>query len=127
MTRRSTAPNALKVASRAVVDTIPSPSPVTQVQVQVQVVRVATVATTMPGTTTAPLVDTAGATTVVATTMPLPVPLVTAREVPAVMVSFIYLRHFLLFLLINYIGGGPNTGYGGGGGELFCSLDGDMN
>jgi len=79
-------PNAPKVASRAVVDTIPSPSPVTQVQVQV--VRVATLATTMAGTTTAPLpVDTAAATTVVVTTtMPLAVLLVTAQVVPVVMV-----------------------------------------
>lgn len=61
--------------------------------------------------------------------MPLAVPLVTAQVVPAVMVSFIYLdfSSFLPFLLINYIGGGPNTGYGGGGGELFCYLDGDIN
>jgi hypothetical protein len=74
-----------------------------------------------------PLVDTARATIVVTTTMLRAGPLATAQVAPAVMVSFCLFRWFLLFSLINYIGGGPNTGYGGGGGELLHYLDGDLN
>lgn len=82
-----------------------------------------TLATTMAGTTMVlPLVDTVGATTVVTTTpTPLAAPLVTAQVVPAAMVSSFDLD-ILGILLINYLGGGPNTGYGGGGGELIDVL-----
>jgi hypothetical protein len=92
LTRHLIAPNAPKVASRAVVDTIPNPNPLIRVRVQV-----ATLDTTMAGTITElPLVDTAGATIIAATTTsPLVVPLATA-QVPAVMVSFLF-RHLLFF------------------------------
>lgn len=85
MTKHLTAPNAPRVASRAAVDTIPSRNLVTRV------VQVAILATIMAGTIMVPLVDTAGATTVVTTTMLRAGPLATAQVVPAVMVSFLFI------------------------------------
>lgn len=89
-TRHLTAPNAPKVASRAAVDTIPNHNLVTRV-----VQQVATLATIMAGTITV-LVDTAGAITVVTTTMLRAGPLAMAQVVPAVMVSFCLLKTFLV-------------------------------
>jgi hypothetical protein len=114
-TRHLIALNAPMVASKVEADTIPNLQPDTR---EVAMLQVA-IPTTIMAAVTAMGVDTAVDTTAAATITLRVAPPVTVQVVMAVVAMVCFLFFFLCHLDYTHVdlGGGPNTGYGGGGGE----------